>query len=83
MNSAQPTAIGQRRPHHLRPDARMHLRIFVQHHAAEIKPARGVGIVGAVEPDAGTTGAACLRDLRRQLDQSSVSLTVMSGIFAV
>jgi hypothetical protein len=43
-------AVGERRAHHLRPQARVHVGVFVEHDAVEIDAAQRVRIVGAVEP---------------------------------
>ena len=42
--------VGERRADDLRPHPRIHVGVFVEHHAVEIDAAHGVGIVGAVEP---------------------------------
>jgi len=44
-------AVGQRRPDHLRPHARLHLGELVEHHPVEIKAAQPVRIVCAIDEE--------------------------------
>ena len=44
-------AVSQRRADHLRPGPRVHVAVFVQHHAVEVDTAHPVVVVGAVKPD--------------------------------
>ena len=43
-------AIGEHGPDHLRPQPRVHVRVFVEHDAVEIDAVQRVRVVGAVEP---------------------------------
>ena len=49
-------AVGDRRTDDLGPHARVHVGVFIEHHAVEIDAAQGVRIVGAVEPDLSAIG---------------------------
>ncbi|HVI65114.1 MAG TPA: hypothetical protein VM910_21400 [Bradyrhizobium sp.] len=48
--------IGQRRPDDLRPHARVHVGVFVEHDTVEIDAAQRIGIVGAIEPHLPSVG---------------------------
>jgi hypothetical protein len=50
MNTRPALPVRERRADDPRPYPRIHVGVFVEHHAVEIDAAHGVGIVGAVEP---------------------------------
>ncbi len=49
-------AVGERRADDFRPHARIHVGVFIEHHAVEIDAAQRVGIVGAVEAHLAAAG---------------------------